>query len=151
MNLKDTIKTKAQNNSYEFKYGSKPYLNFEILDADLKDGNILINMLPEIERAIYTTQRPIPSSVEYSVFLQVAKKWESGNATYSNLDETYEQKYDLRLGELYGAARNFVKSLACQNNWEMVSYRAQAEINQYSTSLELISVEFVFRTPQFVE
>ena len=150
MPLKDIIKTYITGEGYEFAYGSRPYLDFEIVDKDLKDGQKVVNMLPEIERALYATNKPNPSQVEYSVFMQVCKKWETGNVTWSNLDELYEQKYDRRLVELYTLCRNIVRDLACQNNWEMVSYTSQAEINQYSSNLELISVEFVFRTSQFI-
>lgn len=151
MNIKDIIKTQAISDSYLFNYGTKPYVSWELLDQDLKNGQTIINMLPEIERGLYASGRPTISSVEYSVFIQVGRKWDLGNATYSSLDETFEQKYDNRLVELYGLSRRFVQSIACMNNFEMVSYRAQAEINQYATSLDLISVEFVFRVPEYLE
>ena len=150
MPLKDIVKTYATNQTYVFNYGTRPYVDWEVINKDIKNGQTIINMLPEIERGLYATNKPNPSQVEYSVFLQVARKWDSGNVTHSNLDETYEQKYDRRLVDLYEDARAMVKGLACQENWEMVSYTSQAEINQYSSNIELISVEFVFRTSQYI-
>lgn len=144
--IKDIIKAKAIADDYEFAYGPRPFLNYELTLKDLKDGVITLLMLPQVERGLYLTERPFPSTTEFSLFLQFARKWEAGNTTKSKLDETYDQKYELRIEDLEGEALDFIRELACANNFRMISHSMQAEINLYASNVDAVNCEFVLRT-----
>jgi hypothetical protein len=113
---------------------------------NLQSGKITVLMLPEVERGLYNTERPFPTTREFSLFIQFAKKWESDNLSKSKLDETYKQKYDLRMKELKAIAKAFVRELACANNFRMISDLYQGEINLYATNVDAINCEFILRT-----
>lgn len=145
MSLKDIVKNKAEREGFKFDYGTRVFQDYSLIMNDLKNGVVHIGMLPEKDR--YTYKNGLLSSAEYSVFFLVSRKFES-SGTYSNQDETYEQKHDNRLDELKETAYNFASSLMCANNWEAVSMQVQGEINQYSSNLDLINVELVFRNSE---
>jgi|GEM_PF-4282887 len=144
--IKDIIKAKSIADGYEFAYGPRSFLNYELTLKDLKNGVTTVLMMPQVERGLYLTERPFPSTTEFSLFLQFARKWESGNATKSKLDETYDQKYELRIEDMETAALNFIKELACANNFRMISHSIQAEINLYASNVDAVNCEFVLRT-----
>ncbi len=147
VDIVDLVETLAETTlSYNFAYGPRPFLNYETTLKDLKGGKITVLMLPEVERQLYLTERPTPSTTEFSLFLQFVRKWETGNASKSELDETYEQKYALRLKDLKTIAKSFILQLACANNFRMVSRNMQAEINIYASNVDAINCEFVLRT-----
>lgn len=146
VNIKDIIKAQAVSLGYNFAYGPRPFLNYELTLQDLKNGKTNVLMLPEVERGLYLTERPFPSTTEFSLFIQFARKWEAGNTTKSNLDETYDQKYELRIEDLKTSAKSFIKQLACSNNFRMISDNMQAEINLYASNVDAINCEFVLRT-----
>ncbi len=146
VDIVDLIETQATGLGYNFAYGPRPFLNYETTLKDLKNGKVTVLMLPEVERQAYLSERPTPSYSEFSLFLQFARKWESGNATKSKLDETYDQKYERRLKDLKTTAKSFVKQLACENNFKLVSSSMQGEINLYASNVDAINCEFVLKT-----
>lgn len=140
---------------YNFIYGSRPFLNYEATLKNLKDGKITVLMLPEVEREAFLRESPTPSYIEFSLFIQFARKWETeiiepetGKIikTKSKLDELYKKKYDLRLKDLKTIAKSFMTDLACQNNFRMISRNYQAEINIYASNIDAINCECVLRT-----
>lgn len=146
IDIVDIIETKALADGYLWAYGPRPFLNYEVTLKNLKNGKITVLMLPEIERGLYLTERPFPSTREFSLFIQFVRKWETGNTTKSELDETYDQKYQRRIKDLKTIAKTFILELACANKFYMISDNMQAEINLYASNVDAINCEFVLRT-----
>lgn len=145
MDVKETIKAQAAAAGYNFAYGTRPFINYEQTLENLKDGVVNIFLLPENERGVYAPGKIYLESIEYTVVFQVARKWETGNTTKSELDETYEQKYDRRLSDLQNIGNAFLKTFICSNNLEPLSYQANQEINVYAENIDLINYQLVFR------
>lgn len=147
MDVKETIETLAGTLGYNFTYGTRQFINYGSTLNDLKDGAINFMMLPESKRGIYEPGRIFIQSYEFTVQFQIARKWETGNATKSELDETYDQKYERRLKDMRTLGESFVKSFLCLNNGEPLSLTSSAEINSYAENFDQVNFELVFRVP----
>lgn len=64
--------------------------------------------------------------------------------TVSNLDETYQQKYDRRLKSLATQLFNFCQLMACNNNLEITSMTMGEKINQYDLNADFVECQITF-------
>lgn len=64
--------------------------------------------------------------------------------TVSNLDETYQQKYDRRLKSLATQLFIFCQLMACNNNLEITSMTMGEKINQYDLNADFVECQITF-------
>lgn len=131
----------AEAEGYKFFYGAKGYHNFEMQNADLTDGSIILIMFPASETPVI--ERGIWSRYTISTQFHLGRKFES--ETLSSVSETELQKYTNRLSELRDLMDTFItENIGCATNLEAKSIRYFRELNQLSANIDVISCEITF-------
>lgn len=140
------FKTAATAAGYEFVYGQIDMQNQELTrSATLSAGKSVLLLLPFIETAEVDNSIIHRWSVSTEVWL--GKKFDVSVATgtYSQLDETDEQKYDRRLKVLRSAMETYLKTIFCADNGlELTNARMLRNINKFDENLDFISAEITF-------
>jgi len=146
IDLVDTFKTYAHLYRYEFAYGRVSEQNWILTkDVTLKDGESVIVLFPIIENANVANSFPHVWNASTQIWL--GKKFDADNesGTFSQLDETDQQKWDRRLFALRSAIETYLKAVFCsESRLELTSARIQTFLNKFDENVDFIGMEISF-------
>lgn len=141
-----TFKTYADLYRYEFAYGRVSEQNWIFTkDVTLKDGESVIVLFPIIETA--DVANSFPQSWNASTQIWLGKKFDDDNesGTFSQLDETDQQKWDRRLFDLRQAIEIYLKAVFCSEpRLELTTARIQTFLNKFDENIDAIGMEITF-------
>lgn len=127
----------AENESWHFLSGSNWYQNYEASQQEYDNGQLVLsvdfNASPVYSKGLSLFQ------VNYEGVIAIGRKFEQ--TTGSNLDETYIQKYELRLLELMQELSDFIKAFCCENELTPQSVRIIMDLNKFDTNIDFASAQ----------
>lgn len=146
-NIVNLFEQAAELLEYKFIYGAQAFINYDVSDTQLTQGEILIAMFPLIDQAVGIAQSNKISLYESSTTIWVGRKFDHDQfgGTVSELDETNYQKYTRRLYDLRVIAENYIESVVCGQNIELTSLRMTEAINQTNENIDFIACEIRIR------
>jgi hypothetical protein len=137
----EIFKDAAERLDYKFFYGSKGYQNFELQQAEISEGTIILIMFPAKRSPIVEGGQWSRYSISTQFFL--GRKFECD--TVSSIDETEYQKYTNRLKELSDLLDEFLlNNVGCADRLEARSINYFDELNQYSASIDFAGASITF-------
>jgi hypothetical protein len=127
---------------WQFAYGTRQILNYETSHKDLELGDKLLLMFPFTESAQINTNLNVIGKWRFNTQIWLGQKFDvdGSTGTYSELDETYEQKYERRLLGLRGTVREMFKDLLCVGGYEMINIQITREVNEFDENLDFVVV-----------
>lgn len=137
--LVDTVKAYCTARNWHFILGNSAMANYETsLRKYLPNDIVLIYALEE---------EPIRDNnklngVRYTGFIMFGRKRET--TTKSNLDETSQQKYDLRFKELAQLLNVTITDIACTNDLIISGERYQRQENIFDENIDFIYTPLTF-------
>ena len=139
-----TLRTYAASKSWIFLSGAEFYQNYEItrstLDAGLAAEKLILgakfNAKPTFKNGVIT-------SIQYSGSLMLGRKSET-EGTYSNLDETFIQKYDNRLLELMTLLGTAIGTIACANALDVSNVNFDMVVNRFDENIDGVECSITF-------
>jgi hypothetical protein len=127
---------------YRFIYGSRAFLNWEITEQEISNGEIFLAMFPFVEDGEHENSLPV-----YNVFdtvLWIGRKFDD-DGTASSLDETEKQKYDRRLKGLRHELSLVLKQIYCFSQIDIIRRKTENELNAFSVNCDALATELSFR------
>lgn len=133
----------ADDNSMEFIYGAKPFLNWEVTQKDLTAGNLFLAMFPFTEQGALDNGKVGEWAV--STILWVGCKFDASATTYVSLDETERQKYDRRLKTLSTMVQTVLDDLCASGYVQVMTARRFRELNKFDENTDVVGCELTFK------
>lgn len=140
------FKTQATTLGYTLIYGARAFLNYDLQGKDLTDGAVIVALFPLIDTGIGLPHGNRVTRLSTSTTIWLGKKFDTdidGDPTgvKSELDETYQQKYDRRLFDMKQLMLTYVNAILCGSNIELVSFRMSEQINQTDENIDFITCD----------
>ena len=137
----------AETLEYKFIYGAKAFLNYDVGDEQLTEGQILIALFPLIDQATEIVHGGRIGKFETSTTVWIGRKFDHDQygGTVSELDETNKQKYDRRLYELKGLVMDYIETTLCGTDIELTSFRMSEYLNQTNENIDFIGCDIRLR------
>jgi hypothetical protein len=134
--LIDALRSYCNDNDYYFIYGNDAYANAQT------DG--IINKYQYILIADFTCQVDMATSIveeiRYNGVLSFGEN--AGyllNGSNTTLDETPEQKYDLRLKTLTTMLMELIGDISCENELEVSGINLRYDINKFDLNADFVA------------
>ncbi len=137
-----TLRTYAASKGWIFLSGSNWYQNYELSQATLTAGKIIL-------AADFDASPTIKNSriigIKYTGLMMLGEKTESTGAAISSLDETYIQKYDARLLALMTLLASTIGDIACANELDIESLTFKVGLNKFDENADfsIATVNFI--------
>ena len=146
-NIVEIFEDAADVLEYKFLYGAKAFINYDVSDTDLTDGQVLVALFPLIDSAVSIPQSNKITSFSTSTTMWFGRKFDTLDeaGTQSELDETNRQKYDRRLYAMKLLLIAYVEAVVCGTDIEILSFRMTEAINQTSENIDFISCDLTIR------
>ena len=146
-NIVEIFEDAADVLEYKFLYGAKAFINYDVSDTDLTDGQVLVALFPLIDSAIDIPQGNRIGTFSTSTTMWFGRKFDTLDeaGTQSELDETNRQKYDRRLYAMKLLLISYVEAVVCGTDIEILSFRMTEAINQTSENIDFISCDLTIR------
>jgi len=135
------LKTYADANNMKFLSGSAWFQNYESDVESYDNGELVLgcdfNCQP-------TYSRGQVQSIRYSGVLMLGRKFEELGGSGSNVDETFYQKYVLRLQELTTELDILIREIICANELEVLSCTIANDLNKFDTNIDFVAATITF-------
>jgi hypothetical protein len=134
------LRTYAKSKNFAFFSGSEFFQNYEA-DQSIQPNQLVLTADFNARPTILNSRTV---AIQYAGVMMLGRKSET--TTASNLDETFIQKYDLRLEYLMQELASNIGEFACTNELEILSLEFRLELNKFDSSIDFVAGVVTFKS-----
>lgn len=132
------ISTYCEDNNMSFIFGDRFAHNYELEKKKLIRGKYVLACFP------FTVSGTEKSEVNYDGILMLGLLTDE-DGKKASINETYEQKYNSRLKDLLYVLGESVKTIACDNDLNLLNFSMDTEINKYDTNIDFVAAKVTYQ------
>jgi len=137
--LISTLKDYTTSKGWYFLSGDNFHQNFEATQYEYEPGALVLAV--DFDASPSFSIGNSISSIDYTGVIALGRKIEEDELTYSNLDETFWQKYINRLEELMQLLTIAIIDIACNNELEIRNVKYRMDLNKFDTNIDFVAAE----------
>ena len=127
--------------SMAFLFGESWYQNYEASQIEYADGQYILGC--DFDARPSFGKGGGIGSVEYNGVLMLGIKFDAAS-TFSNLDETKKQKYDIRLESLSTKLAEVIVEIACANELDIINCIFRLDVNKFDENIDFVAATVTF-------
>lgn len=135
--LLSTLKDYADGQNWHFLSGNNFNQNYEASQNEYNAGQLVLAV--DFDAVPVFSAAGAVSEIRYVGVMALGQKVEEDELTRSNLDETFWQKYTLRLEALMTSLSVVLVTIACNNELEIQDVRFRMELNKFDTNIDFVA------------
>ncbi|MCK9281337.1 MAG: hypothetical protein M0P71_12000 [Melioribacteraceae bacterium] len=136
------IKDYATTQGWHFLSGNNFNQNYEASQNTYNPGDLVLTA--DFDAIPIFGEGNSISEIRYTGIIALGRKVEDDDLTRSNLDETFWQKYELRLEALMTLLSTAIISIGCENNMTVQDVRFRMELNKFDTNIDFVVTPVTF-------